>query len=58
MTVEDIILSMAKTEISKLPAEDQKKVEAAAKKIRNVVAKSDSYGLLALALVDAEQAAK
>lgn len=58
MTDEKLQLLLIKGAISDLQPKDREGVEAAAAELRRVVAQYNDHGLLALALVVAELAAK
>lgn len=58
MNQEQIVLLIIKDTVSKAPPDERAKIEAAAEKLRAVVAESGAWGSVALALVGAEMAAQ
>jgi len=58
MTDEEHTLRMVKTQISMLPEDDQRKIEAVANVFRSVLQVSPDHGPAAIALIGAELAAQ
>lgn len=58
MTIEKIVLGQVKVVIFDLPVAEQKRVKVCAEKLRQVIEEEGPHGVLALALVSAEEAAK
>jgi len=58
MTVEKIVLGQVKAVIFDLPVSEQQRVKVCAEKLRQLIEEEGPYGILALALVSAEETAK